>query len=130
MGDPVGLPHNMADGRPALMVEDHALVRPTLCVPLVGNIQEVGIGGEQDSAASDCELQVLDVGNGPEQASLLRREHIDATSSQPVDNALIDVLVCIERNHALARSGAYRPAIRKTNSSSARSSASTSSWLS
>ena len=128
--DPVGFPHNVADGTPALMVEDHALVRSTLSVPLVGNLQQVGICGEQRPAASDRELKVLDVGNGPEQASLLRREHIDATSSQPVDNALIDVLVCVECNHALARFGAYRPAMRKTNSSSARSSASTSSWLS
>jgi len=128
--DPVGFPHNVADGTPTLMVENHALVWPTLRVPLVGDLQQVGISGEQRPGERDRELKVLNVGNGPEQASFLRREHVDATSSQPVNDALIDVLVCVECNHALARCGAYRPAMRKTNSSSARSSASTSSWLS
>ena len=64
--DPVGFPHNMANGRPALMVENHALVWPTLSVPLVGDLQQVGICGEQRPGASDRELKVLDVGNGPE----------------------------------------------------------------
>jgi hypothetical protein len=56
----------MANGRPALMVEDHALERPTLGVPLVGDLQQVGICSEQRLGASDRELKVLDVGNGPE----------------------------------------------------------------
>jgi hypothetical protein len=56
----------MANGRPALMVEDHALERPTLGVPLVGDLQQVGICSEQRPGASDRELKVLDVGNGPE----------------------------------------------------------------
>ena len=130
MGDPVGFPHNMADGCPALMIEDHAFVRPILRIPLVGNLEQISIGGEQSAVASHRELKVLNVRNGPAQASFLRREHVYATSSQSVDDPLIDVLVCVERNHALARCGAYRPAMRKTNASSARSSASISSWLS
>ena len=63
--DPVGFPNNVADGTPALMVENHALVWPTLRVPLVGDLQQVGISGEQRAATSDRKLKVLDVGNRP-----------------------------------------------------------------
>lgn len=104
--DAVGFPHNVADCGPALMVKNYAPVWPTLRVPLVGNFQQIGISGEQSAGLSDSKLQVLHVGNGPAQASFLRRQHVDATSPQPVDDALIDVLVCVERNHALARCGA------------------------
>jgi hypothetical protein len=90
----------------------------------------LGISRVQRALAGFGVLQVLDIGQGTAQASVLRRAHVAHTSAQTVDDALIDVLVRVERNHGTARPEAYRLAMRWTNSSSARNSASTSSWLS